>query len=952
MYDHNQVEEEILKFWEKNNIFNKLVNRNKGKKIFSFIDGPITANNPMGVHHAWGRTYKDLYQRFKAMQGFDQRFQNGFDCQGLHVEVETERDLGFNSKRDIEKYGLDKFSEASKKRVLKYADLQTKQSIKLGQWNDWANSYYTMDDENIEHIWYFLSKCYKNGWLYQGTKVLPWCWRCGTSLAHHELIDAYKEFSHLSVYMKAKIKGRKNEYILFWSTTPWTFSSNVALAVNPELTYVQVKKDGNIYYLSEGTLKVIGGDYIVLDHIKGKDLVNLEYESLYPEFEAQKNIKHKVVPWKDVGEEEGTGVVHIAPGCGAEDLELSKKEKLPQICPIDDNGYFMEGFGFLTGKHVSKVNELIINDLGKRNIIYKTQEYQHRYPTCWRCSTELVFRMVNEWFISVDEIRPLMKKAAKKVRWSPEFTAKLMQDWLDNMSDWGISRKRYWGLPLPIWTCKNNHILVISTKEELKKRAKSGIKQLEELHRPWIDKVILKCPDCNHDMHRILDVGDCWLDAGIVPFSTLHYLKDKKYWKKWFPSELVIEMREQIRLWFYSLLFMSVTLENISPYKSVLAFEKVHDEIGRPMHKSWGNAIWFDEAVEKMGADIMRWIYVKQNPKFNLNFGFKLAEESKNTLTLIFNLSSYITQAATLEDKKIKEPKKLEVEDKWLLSKTNKLIDEVTTSLESLKPNIASAKIEEFFTETFSRTYIQYVRERVQSTKSKSKEAALYSLYYSMMTLLKLLAPFVPFLTEKVYQDSFRKYEKIESIHLQDWPKSDKKAINNKLEEQFSQVNEIIKLALSEREKVNLGIRWPLSSLIIITKDKKITEAVKNLREIIEIQVNVKDVNIKTTGSGIEFKGGKLCLDAKLTPELEQEGFVRELKRRIQRLRKQAALEKKDKINLAIISAYNIEKWASYLKEEVGAKNLDFKLKEKSYKFSSTEKIKDKEFRISFNITK
>ncbi len=948
MYDPNAVENNVLQFWEKNKIFDKLVKKNKGKKPFSFIDGPITANNPMGVHHAWGRTYKDLYQRFKAMQGFDQRFQNGFDCQGLHVEVETERELGFKNKKDIEKYGLEKFSEASKKRVIKYAKIQTKQSIRLGQWNNWSNSYYTMDDNNIEHIWYFLAKCYKNGWLYQGTKVLPWCWRCGTSLAHHELVDAYKDLSHLSVFMKAKIKGRKNEYLLVWSTTPWTFSSNVALAVNPNLDYVQIKKGENIYYLSEGTLNIVGGDYVVLDHIKGKELVGIEYECWYPDFKVQRKVKHRVIGWKDVGDEEGTGIVHIAPGCGAEDLEVGKKENLPQICPIDENGYFKEGFGFLTGKHVSKVTDLVINDIGKRDILYKTQDYQHRYPTCWRCSTELVFRLVDEWFISVEEIRPLMKKMAQKVIWSPEFAQKLMQDWLDNMSDWGISRKRYWGLPLPIWTCKNKHYTIISTRKELERKAKSGIKQLKELHRPWIDNVILECPKCKEDMKRIPDVGDCWLDAGIVPFSTLNYLKDKKYWKKWFPAELVIEMREQVRLWFYSLLFMSVTLEKTTPYSSVLSYEKVHDEIGRPMHKSWGNAIWFDEAVEKMGADVMRWIYIKQNPKFNLNFGFKLAEDSKNTLSLLFNLSNYLGQAINYNNKKIERPSKLEIEDKWLFSKLNKLIEEVTFYLESLKPNISSAKIEEFFIETLSRRYIQYVRERIQSPHGKNREAAIYSLYHTMIVLLRLLAPFTPFLTEQIYQDRFREYEKIESIHLQDWPKSEKKEIDKKLEEHFDIANEIIKVALSEREKVQIGIRWPLPFITISTKDKKILEAVESLKELIKSHLNVKEIKIEVNGEGVDFKGGKLSLDTNLTKKLEQEGFVRELKRRIQRLRKKAGLEKKDKINIAVISDYDIKEWKSYLKEEVGANNFEFELKEKEYKHNCKEKIKGEEFKISF----
>ncbi len=950
MYDTIEIENNILEFWNKNKIFDKLRKKNKGKKIFSFIDGPITANNPMGVHHAWGRTYKDIYQRFKAMQGYDQRFQNGFDCQGLHVEVETEKELGFNSKKDIEKFGLDKFSEASKKRVLKYADIQTKQSIRLGQWMDWKNSYYTMSDENIEHIWNFLHKCHKNKWLYQGTKVLPWCHRCGTSLAHHELVDAYKEISHLSAYLKFRIKGKNNEYLLVWSTTPWTFSSNVAAAVNPDLNYVQIKKAGNIYYIAEKAASTIGGDYIVLDHIKGKKLIGLQYESLYPDFEAQKGIKHRVIPWKDVGEEEGTGIVHIAPGCGAEDLEIGKKEKLQEICPIDENGYFLEGFGFLTGKHVSEITDQIIEDLGKRDILFKTKPYKHRYPTCWRCSTELVFRLVDEYFISVNKVRPSLKKEAKKVEWYPEHVGKLMQDWLNNMSDWGISRKRYWGLPLPIWKCENGHEIIISSKKELVKKAKSGIKQLKELHRPWIDDVILKCPDCKGDMHRIPDVGDCWLDAGIVPYSTLHYLSDKRYWRKWFPAELIIEMREQVRLWFYSLLFMSVTLEGKTPYKKVLSYEKVNDELGRPMHKSWGNAIWFDDAVEKMGADVMRWIYTKQNPMFNLNFGYKLAEENKKILTMLFNISRYIDQAISLNKYKKSKPKKLQVEDRWILSNLNTLLSEVTKNLESLKPHVAANLIEDFFTERLSRRYIQYIRDRVQGTSGENKDAALYTLYDCHLTLLKIIAPFVPFLAEDIYQKYFRKYEKKESIHLFDWPRQNKNLIEKKLEDQFEIAKEVIQTIFSMREEAKIGVRWPLGSATIITKEKKVILAVKKLKKLIKDQTNVKEIYFQESGKGLEFRFGKLKVNTQLTPELELEGFHRELKRRIQNKRKKAGLHKKDRIELEIISDLDLERYKDDLKEAVGAKTLEFIEKKKKYKFSSKEKIKNKEFKISFNV--
>ena len=461
MYAPGEVEKQILEFWKRNKIFDKLRKKNKGNRRFSFIDGPITANNPMGVHHAWGRTYKDIYQRFRAVQGYDQRYQNGFDCQGLWVEVEVEKELGFNSKKDIENYGLDKFSKACRKRVEKYSKIQTDQSIRLGQWMDWDNSYFTLSDNNIEHIWYFLKKCHEKKWLLKNTRVMPWCYRCGTSLSQHELVDSYKELTHTSVYLKLPIKNRENEFLLVWTTTPWTLTSNVAAAVNSGLEYVKVKQGDEFYYLSEKTASKLKGKYKVLERIKGKELVGLTYGGPFDYLSAQKGITHRVIAWNDVGEEEGTGIVHIAPGCGQEDNELGKKEKLEEISPLDESGYYIEGFDWLTGKKVQGITGKILEDLEKREFLYTTENYKHRYPTCWRCSEELVFRLVSEWFISSKEIKTHMKREAKKVRWHPEHGGLLMQDWLNNMGDWCISRKRFWGLPLMFYECLCGNLEVI-----------------------------------------------------------------------------------------------------------------------------------------------------------------------------------------------------------------------------------------------------------------------------------------------------------------------------------------------------------------------------------------------------------------------------------------------------------------------------------------------------------
>src|SRR3989338_3342330 len=772
MYNPVEVEKEILEFWKNNKVFEKLRKKNEKNKKYSFFDGPITANNPMGVHHAWGRTYKDLFQRFKAMQGFDQRYQNGFDCQGLWIEVEVEKNLGFNSKKDIENFGLDKFSKECRKRVEKFSKIQTEQSIRLGQWMDWENSYYTLTDNNIEHIWHFLKKCHEKKWLVKNTRVMPWCYRCGTSLSQHELADSYKEMEHTAVYVKFPIKDRRNEFLLIWTTTPWTLTSNVAAAVNPDLDYVKVKQGYETYYLSEKTSSRLKEHFDILEKLKGKQLLSLEYEGPFDEIEAQKNIIHKVIAWSEVGEEEGTGIVHIAPGCGQEDNELGKKEKLREISPLDESGYYKEGFDWLTGKNVKGITKDIISDLTKTRKLHSEERYKHRYPICWRCKEELVFRLVSEWFISSEEIKPLMKKEASKVTWYPEYAGKLMQDWLNNMGDWCISRKRFWGLPLMFYECQCAHLEVIGSLKELKEKAvdKKEVESLPEFHRPWIDKIKIRCPKCGKAISRIQNVGDCWLDAGIVPFSTLNYLNDRLYWKKWFPAEFITEMREQIRLWFYSMLFMAVTLENKSPYQSVLVYEKLHDEKGNPMHKSAGNAIWFDDAVEKMGADIMHWMYASQNPSYNLNFGYTPAKEVKKQLDVIWNLGNYTN--IYCQDKGTKEDN-LDSVDKWIISRMESTKKEVKEYLESLQPHQAMRSLQNFILEDLSRSYGQFIRETLEKI---SVQRVLYNTY---LDSIKLLAPFTPFIAEKIYQDVSKKEI---SIFLEKWPEANKKLIDKTLE--------------------------------------------------------------------------------------------------------------------------------------------------------------------------
>ena len=886
----------------------------------------------MGVHHAWGRTYKDLFHRFKAMQGHEMRYQNGFDCQGLWVEREEEKDLGLKNKQDIEKFGILNFVKACRKRVEKFTKIQTEQSIKLGYWMDWNNSYYTMDDNNNLHNWHLLKVYYKKGWLYKGKDAVPWCPRCGTASSKHDIAtEGYKEVTHPALFMQFPLKEKTNEYFLIFTTTPWTVPANVAIAVNEKLTYVKVENEGNEYWLVEKRLNELKGKYKILEKKKGKALEGLEYAMPYAQLEKQKKSPHKVVLWNLASEEEGTGIVHIAPGCGAEDFELGKKLGLPAISPLDDAGIYKQDYDEFSLKKYSVVNKLVLEDLKSKKFVYKIEPYKHRYPHCWRCGEELVFRLVDEWYIKCKEIRKKLIEENKKINWFPKYGKIRQKDWFNNMGDWLISRKRYWGLPLPIWECECGHIEVIGNLKELRQKAinKNKVDKLPEIHRPWIDEIKIKCK-CGKEISRVPDVGDAWLDAGIVPFSTLNYLKDKKYWQSWFPAELISEnMPGQYRGWFNALFWASVTLTGKAPFKAMFGYETLKDEKGEEMHKSKGNTIWFDDAVEKIGADTIRLLYCLQDPSQELRFGFNTTKDSKNQINILYNLSRLVEN--------IKIDKVTKVEDKWILSKLNSLVEKFTKELEDLHPHLAVRALRDFWIYDFSRGYIQIIRERL-STDDKTALGILGEVY---VNLLKLCAPVIPFITEKAWQIlKEKKLVKEESIHLTSWPKTDKKKIDIGLEARFKNILQIIEKGLHERELAQIGLKWPLKSVDITTK----FEVNKDMKEIIKNQLNVKEVYFnkveKLDTLDVKF-------DTKLTPELEAEGYAREVVRKVQAFRKNLGLEKKTKVDLILVIddkfKHILNNHKDFIRERTNSKKLEIvaTVKER-FKNKTPFKIKDK----------
>jgi len=885
--DAIQQEKEILKFWEQKQIFNKLRKKNKGKKPWSFIDGPITANNKMGVHHGWGRSYKDLFQRYFAMKGYDQRYQNGFDGQGLWVEVEVEKDLGLNSKKEIEEYGLAKFSKACKSRVKKYSQAITEQSKRLGQFMDWDNSYHTMADTNIEHIWNFLKKCQDKKMLYQGYTSLPWCTRCGTSLSSHELHDNYQVLTHKAVYIKYQLKDRK-EKLLVWTTTPWTLLANVAVAVDPKMDYVIVKSGQEQLIIAKNRLDSLPDKLEIIKELKGDELVGEQYLGVFDELEAVKT-DHKIIAWDNVGDDEGTGLVHIAPGCGQEDFELAKEHNLVILAPIDQAGNYIKGYGKYTGKCITGINQELFDDLEKKSALYLTEDYKHRYPSCWRCNEPLAFRAVKEWFIKADPVRAKMKKESAKVNWVPDDAGKRMQNWLDNMADWNISRKRYWGIPLPFYPCSCGELTVVGSKEELKKRAVNPklVDKIPELHRPWIDRIEINCPKCGKPIKRVTEVGDCWLDAGIVPYSTLDYLHDKKNWEKWFPAEFIVEMKEQVRLWFYSMLFMSTVLEGKVPYKQVLTHSSVADENGDEMHKSKGNAIWFDEAVEKMGADVMRWMFLSQNPVYTLRFGYARAKELRSKFNTWWNSLSFLSMYADIDHWQPKKSEKLKSKvqlDQWLIARLKQLNLVVEESMTELRPEKAVKEFDRFLN-NLSNWYIRRSRRRFWKSKNdQDKESAFNTLYWVLKDSAILMAPFFPFFTEQVFQALKDKGldDKL-SVHLNDYPKSEKLTkVEEKLIKDMADARGVVEQGLSQRAKARIKVRQPLPSLEVDC------EFTKEISEIIKDEVNVKKMVL----------GKNIKLDTNITSELKQEGLSREIVRQIQSLRKKADYNLDDRITV------------------------------------------------------
>ncbi len=924
-------EHELLALWRDRRTFTRLRAQNAGGPKWSFLDGPITANNPMALHHAWGRAYKDLYQRFRAMLGHDQRYQNGFDCQGLWVEVNVERDLGFTNKRDIEAYGIAEFVSLCKQRVLTYAARQTEQSIRLGMWMDWndpdelrhlrdllaadpsavttiegpqgpvtdtvemligrlgmpdtGGSYFTFSNENNDLIWGFLAECHRRGWLYKGHDTMPWCTRCGTGLSQTEMNDRYQDRDDPGLTVRLPLLDRPGEALLVWTTTPWTLTSNVAAAVGPALRYVRVRQGEESFWLARGTLgQALAGPFEVTDERVGADLVGWQYTGPFDDLpavraafaagtpgEPDRPYVHRVVAWNEVGDDEGTGIVHIAPGCGAEDYQLGKSLGLPTIAPLDESGIILDGFGALSGRDVRDVADPIIEQLRREGHFYRLETITHRYPHCWRCGTPLVFRLVDEWYISMGplydqpretltpeqvnaSLRYQIMDVVDEVRWIPDFGHERELDWLRNMHDWMISKKRYWGLALPIYDCTScGTVEVIGGRDELRERAIEGWPAYDghTPHRPHIDAVRIACPNCGASIERIRDVGNPWLDAGIVPFSTLHFREDPGYWADWFPADFITEsFPGQFRNWFYSMLAMSTVLRREPPFRTIFGYALVFGEDGRQMHKSWGNAIEFDEAADRMGVDVMRWMFMGARPEENIRFGWHAADESRRELLILWNVYAFFVTYARLAGwtpaDGAPEVADRPILDRWILSRAASTAAKVEERLGDVDALGATRALSTFL-DGLSTWYLRLSRRRFsRSDDPTGRAAAFATLHDALVATTRMLAPILPFLADAMYQNLVVAVgaDAPDSVHLTPWPTADLAGHRDEaLEATMASAQGAVDLARALRSSAHLRTRQPLAQAWLALPDRGPVMGPELLRLIAD-EINVKSVTL------------------------------------------------------------------------------------------------------------
>ncbi len=859
-YEARDLEDWVTKFWEQSGIYQKVREKTSTGEKYYFLDGPpFPSSDTPHIGTCWNKIIKDIVIRFRRSTGYQVRDQPGYDCHGLPIELIVENKLKFSTKKEIENYGVKKFIAECKDLASTNSKAISAQFLDLGVWMDWNNPYMTHDDEYIESVWWSIKEASKKNLLEHGLKVVHWCSRCETVLSDYEVVMEYATLSDPSVFVKFPITGKKKEHILIWTTTPWTLPSNVAIMVNPNEEYSRVKSNDEIYIIATKRIEPIfaqdGRTYSTLNTFKGKTLIGEKYESPLSKYvPAQRDLRsgHRIVGSDEfVSLDEGTGFVHTAPGHGEEDFEVGIANDLPVIMLVDKEGRFTEQAGKYEGRKVRESNKEILEDLEKLGVIFKTETIDHRIPLCWRCKTPLIMRATDQWIIRVTKKKDKMIEESSRSRWHPDWAgSNTFRNWLDGLRDWVISRQRYWGTPIPIWKCqKCGKEEIVASRKELEQKSKTKV-DLSDLHSPWVDKAVLEC-SCGNDMIRIPDVLVCWFDSGVASFASLGYPKDKQQMEHWYPADFIVEGRDQISGWFFSLLKGGVILNDKTPFESVLMHGFVLDENGREMHKSRGNYIDPSEVISRYGRDALRLFVIQNTIWEDLKFSYRGIEEVIRNLNVMWNscvfagtymiLDQFNPRSISINDLQ----KDFRAEDRWILSKTQNLIENVTNLLLEFKLHEASRAIIKFFIEDISHTYIRLIRRRTWTEEGiVDKFAAYYCLYQALKTGIVLLAPFAPFMSERIYIHMFRPIEGAESVHLLDWPKPDHRFRDSELETRMESVKSILTAAGAARMKANLKLRQPLKKMTILSDSKIIDSAVDLFRRLILEQANVKDLRI------------------------------------------------------------------------------------------------------------
>lgn len=838
----SEVEKSILESWGSiNEIMNKQNENRKNSENFVFYDGPATANGFPGLHHMLAKFLKDSFCKYHVMKGSHVLRKVGWDTHGLPVELGVEKELGFTGKGDIEKYGIKEFNEKCKESVWKNKEAFTELTEKMGQFIDTRNPYVTYDNNYIETEWYILKEFFKKGLFYEGHKILPYCPRCGTGLASHEVAQGYKEISVETVIVPMKKKD-EDVYFLVWTTTPWTLISNVALCVNPNLTYVKVKSGDYKFILCESLVsKVLGDEIEVLETYKGTDLEYMEYEQLIPELKVDKKAFFVTVD-DYVTDSDGTGIVHIAPAFGEDDANVGKKYNLPYLNPVGEDGCYTEGPW--KGMLIFDADIEVIKYLKENDKLFKKQKMMHNYPHCWRCGSPLVYYSKSSYYLEVTKIKKQIIEANKKVNWYPAYVGeKRFGNWLENMNDWAISRSRYWGTPLPYWICDCGQAEMIGSRKELVERAIENIDESIDLHRPYVDDVHLKCPDCGGVMKRCKDVIDCWFDSGSMPFAQYHYpFENEELFNNQFPADFICEGIDQTRGWFYTLIIISVFLKGVAPYKNVLVNDLIQDAEGKKMSKSKGNIVEPFTTMKEYGADVVRFYLPYVSPvwtplRFDMNGLKEVYSKFFNPLKNTYNFFAMYANTDEIDTDlcEVAYESREEI-DRWLLSKYHKLLKYVTESYDEYDLNKVVKAITEFTSEDLSNWYIRRNRKRFwSSTLDDSKKAVYKTTYEVLEGLCRMIAPITPFVSEEIYRNLTGK----ESVHLEDFPKYDESLINEHIEERMDLVRNLISIGRYVREEAKIKVREPLKEALLDGKNK---ELIEDLVPLIKEELNVKEV--------------------------------------------------------------------------------------------------------------